>query len=639
MIAGTYAVKIKFEANTQQLRQIEQRVSNLGRVSTGIRFNFSADLNRLRVIERRVQSISGLSGNVRFNFTADLNRLRVIERRVSSISGLSGNVRFNFSANLSRLSAIERRVASLRGAGGSVSLTFGVDDAAIDRAFRRIENLRRNAARGICLPVNCGCGDNGGGPPPPGGGGGGGGGDPPVPLFRGGLGILGGFVAVDQLVKTVEIAAGIEQAMIGVKKTTGMADEELTKLKENLMTVARTEVGIPIEKILEYAQAMGSMGYKGREEIEKAAIAMAKLDLAADDFGGADAARDLGKMLELTGAAKDDFERLASTIVKMGNDYTTTEGKTASVAIELGKIAPIFKLQTAEVIGLGAAMDTLSITPENARTAMVENLSAISKAVNGSKTEMLALKEVTGLSAESIKQMWTSDKVELFNLVNKGLSEQALKGKDLTQVYKDLAIGETLVQLNLQLLGSKYTETTDIIKAANKEFAANVALNEESAAASEAFNAKLAMLKSSFSELVDALYSGGLLTWLGSFVDGMNAGINKITSFIAKIGEMGLAAATLDNVNESLAFAGQELKSAWNSFDKWSGATLNKVNSHLFGAPKESGSSSSSKSESKVINNTTVVNQSFTGEANRSIVKRAASDGIAASLLSSTGGS
>ena len=138
-------------------------------------------------------------------------------------------------------------------------------------------------------------------------------------------GLKGVTVAVSAVSASLAGAAGyaiktgidFESAFAGVKKTVNASDEELSQFRQEIRDMAK-EIPQSASSIAEVAEAAGQLGIKN-ENLMSFTRVMSDLGVATN-MSATEAATSLARLANITQMPQENFGRLGSTIVALGND-------------------------------------------------------------------------------------------------------------------------------------------------------------------------------------------------------------------------------------------------------------------------------------------------------------------------------
>ena len=115
-----------------------------------------------------------------------------------------------------------------------------------------------------------------------------------------------------------------ETGLVGVGKTTGIADKQLKILGFDVLKLSKRLKGISSVKLLELAQVAGQMGLTSSKKILVFTETMAKLEKATD-IQGAEGTAAIARLLTITGEGVGIIDKFGSTLVALGNSSAATE--------------------------------------------------------------------------------------------------------------------------------------------------------------------------------------------------------------------------------------------------------------------------------------------------------------------------
>ncbi len=344
-------------------------------------------------------------------------------------------------------------------------------------------------------------------------------------------------VALTGITLLARNAANLEQRFNGVRKTTGLAGDELIQLKRNLLDFSTT-TPVAVNELAGIATVAGQLGISGGEEIEEFAKSFARLQIASDNtISGELGAQQFARFLTLSGAGTENANRMASAFTVLGNTSKFTEGQLLSTASEVGKISSKFNLSAQATLGISAALTELGVAPEVAATSIQKFFGAVNSASLDGKG-ISELSTITGLTAKEIETLRETRPEQILDLFAKGLAQGQKDGITFTKQLKALGLnGERSIK-TFGALTVDVDRLAEQIRKSNVAYAENNAVNKEAAVAGEVFNAEMIKLKNSFVSLGDSLASSGLLGFLSETVSLLNQIIKTTTAAIRAIKDL-----------------------------------------------------------------------------------------------------
>lgn len=172
-------------------------------------------------------------------------------------------------------------------------------------------------------------------------------------------GVVGGLV--------INVGSNFESAFAGVKKTVDATDQQLADIEEGLRNMAKNMPMTAVE-LAGIAEAAGQLGIQ-TENIEDFTKTMADLSVATN-LTSDEAASEFAKFANITGMAQDQFDRLGSTVVDLGNHMATTEADITSMAMRLAGAGTQVGMSEADIMGFAAALSSVGIEAEAGGSAM-----------------------------------------------------------------------------------------------------------------------------------------------------------------------------------------------------------------------------------------------------------------------------
>src|SRR5699024_11140608 len=129
-----------------------------------------------------------------------------------------------------------------------------------------------------------------------------------------------------------KMAADFESSFADVEKVLDGTDEEISNLRQGIRDMA-TDIPVTTDEIAGVAAAAGQVGIE-IEHIESFSRVMLDLGVATN-MGAEEAATSLARLANITGMSANDYDRLGSTIVDLGNNLATTEKEITEMGLRL----------------------------------------------------------------------------------------------------------------------------------------------------------------------------------------------------------------------------------------------------------------------------------------------------------------
>ena len=414
--------------------------------------------------------------------------------------------------------------------------------------------------------------------------------------------MMAGAAAAGGLAYAVKTAIDFEAAFAGVKKTVDeTANFSYPKLRAELEKISRIKPQ-SFEELAQIGEFGGQLGVKADnltdfvDTVSDFLVAVPQMDLEAAAFG-------LQRMSVLTKTADEDFDRIASTVVELGNNFATTEDAILDAGNRFASVAHMAGMSQSSILALSTAATALGSEPQAAGTALQRLFQRIQLAIadGGKKAELFA--DISGRSVKQFRTDWERDAEGTLLDFLKSLGEVE-SAVEQTAILKDLGLSDARLGRVVMGLANNFNVTEDAMTSANSEWKANSALTEEAAKRYETAAAQLAILKNNL-RLAAATIGNEVLPvvvemakeftdWLQ--LDSTQTGIREFAKDVAReIRGMvewgkGLNWEAIGSAMQTAAAAGKVLLEAFLSMPGWlqgaiaTGWGLNKLTGGAFGA-------------------------------------------------------
>ena len=332
--------------------------------------------------------------------------------------------------------------------------------------------------------------------------------------------------------KTTKGILEFETGLVGVGKTTGLADEKLVALGSNVLTTSKQLRTVSTDKLLELAQVAGQLGISGSKDILKFSTVLAKLE-SASDIKGEEGASKIARLLTITKEGPAVIDRFAASLVALGNKSAATESEILGVASEVARSTTAYKLNSAEILGISTALKSLDVAPEAAGTAVSKVFRAIEFATLEGGEQLAKFGKIMGQTPEMVKEGFGKAPLESFKSFVKGLNRISNSGGSLADTMKAVGLNGEIVAKGILPLATNYALLEGKIDLANKGFAANMALNEEFDASQKTVQKALDSIAIGFQNVFTKMATSG--SALGNLQDALffvGANIETIISVV-----------------------------------------------------------------------------------------------------------
>lgn len=304
------------------------------------------------------------------------------------------------------------------------------------------------------------------------------------------------FVGIAAATKT---AIEFEDAWTGVTKTVDGTPQQLTKIDDGLKNLAQT-TSSTYQDIAHYAELAGQMGIP-TDSIVGFTKTITELG-DTTNLVGEEAAQSIAKfsnvMVSQSKKTNTYYSRLGSTIVDLGNKFSTTEADIMDMATRLGVAGKMVGFNSNQVLGLSTALSSLGIEAAAGGGSVSKMLKTIDIAVSTGNDSLSDFAEVSGMTSQQFQKAWGEDAAGTFLKFVEGIG----KSSDVTKTLNDLGITEIRQS---QAMGA-LAQSSDVL--ANALNVSKNAWNDNSAMANEA-EKRYATLKSQLSQTWEAVKQAG----------------------------------------------------------------------------------------------------------------------------------
>ena len=223
----------------------------------------------------------------------------------------------------------------------------------------------------------------------------------------------------------------IDESLITIAKTTGLASDQLDRLGASLQAINTTGIGgrgvIPVSRqnLFEIAEIAGQLGIRGVNNITKFTQSVAALSSAADGLPGAEAAQLVGRFLAVTNTAPQQVDSITAAVTALGNVTAGGEPEILRFARRLAQqLAGVVDLSNEALLGVAAAFVNVGAQPEAASSSLQRLFSAINKqaGTEGGARLLVRIGESAGAAESEVR----------------GLLDALRSGEDLEDTYSKL---------------------------------------------------------------------------------------------------------------------------------------------------------------------------------------------------------
>lgn len=300
---------------------------------------------------------------------------------------------------------------------------------------------------------------------------------------------------------SIKAAKDFESAFAGVVKTVdGLDVDKFGKLNTSAQELRGQIIGlskeIPVSAVaLSNIAAVGGQFGVSRGALLEFTKTVAELGVAIDGISAEDAAAALAQIAKVAHVSEQDFGRMASTLVDLGNKGSSTEGTILEFSKRLAGAGAQAGLTAPEIFGIGAAMANVGLEAEAGGSAMSKLLAELTKAAAVGGKDLQLFAQYAGMSSEAFQKLFKENAAGALQSFIQGLHNAKEGGENLQVALDKLGITEIRERDTILRLAGAYTEIGSQVGIAKKAFQDNTALAEEARKRFVTFDSQLQLFK------------------------------------------------------------------------------------------------------------------------------------------------
>lgn len=303
----------------------------------------------------------------------------------------------------------------------------------------------------------------------------------------------------------VKAAIDWETAFAGVEKTVDGTAEQMAALEQGIREMAKT-LPTSREEIAGVAEAAGQLGIETDSVLDFTRV---MVDLGeSTNLSATDAATALARFANITQMSQDDFDKLGSAVVDLGNNMATTESEIVDMALRLAGAGKQVGMSESEILGLSAALSSVGIEAEAGGSAISKTMINIAADVEKGGEGLAKWAKTAGMSAAEFSKAWKSDPAAALNSVITGLGDMESQGVSTLGMLEELGITEVRQRDALLRLAGAGDILTGAIETSNGAWDENIALTTEAEKRYATTASQLAIAKNSVTDAAVSLGEG-----------------------------------------------------------------------------------------------------------------------------------
>lgn len=353
-----------------------------------------------------------------------------------------------------------------------------------------------------------------------------------VTTMQGTIAALTGVKAV--LNTAVQDYAAMEEEMAGVRKYTGLADEEVKALNEDFK---KMDTRTARERLNQLAGDAGRLGITARQEILDFVEAADMINVALGEDLGEDAVKNIGKLADVFGdkqrmGLKQSMLSTASAINELAQSSSASEPYILDFTARLAATGRTAGLTQAQIMGLASGFDQSKMDCEKAATALTKVFTKLMQ-------DPAKAARVAGLEVKAFTELVRTDANAALLQFARGLSKYDRIG--MTQALADLKVTGAGVSDALKLLASDTDRFREAQELAARAFREGTSVQKEFAVQNNTVQAGLDKARKRFHEVSVELgerlmpVASGMLSVTGTFMRALNVIIGYMATHKAML--------------------------------------------------------------------------------------------------------
>lgn len=327
----------------------------------------------------------------------------------------------------------------------------------------------------------------------------------------------------------VSVGTEFESAFAGVKKTVEATDEQLEQLRQGILDMSK-EIPSSAADIAAVMEIAGQLGI-ATEDLTEFTETMINLGVSTN-LSAEEAATALAKFANITGMDPENYERLGSVIVDLGNHFATTEEDIVEMATRLASTGDLVGLSEAQIMALSTAMSSVGIASESGGSTMSKLLKKMQIAVETNSKSLSQYASVAGMTGAEFKQAFQEDAVVALSAFIDGFDDVERNGKSAIAILDDMGLSEVRLSNTILALTGADGLMSEAIETANEAWKENTALAEEAGKRYETTESRLQIMQNAFKELGIVAYDD----LREPFIEVINAITDKVSDLTEYVG-------------------------------------------------------------------------------------------------------
>lgn len=265
-------------------------------------------------------------------------------------------------------------------------------------------------------------------------------------------GMLTGGLMVAGMGLAVKAAINFESAWTGVRKTVEGTEPQLARLRQGIRDMAK-EIPASTTEIAAVAEEAGQLGIRTNDIM---GFTRVMIDMGnTTNLTSTEAAEAMARLANITQMPQDEFDRLGSTVVDLGNKFATTEAEIAHMSVRIAGAGHLVGMSEADIVAFSSALSSVGVFAEAGGSAISRVFIEIQNAVGSGSEKLDGFAAAAGMSADNFAQKWGNDPAKATLAFIEGLQRMRNEGVNLFPVLEDLSLNNIRIRDSvLRLVGA-----------------------------------------------------------------------------------------------------------------------------------------------------------------------------------------
>lgn len=291
---------------------------------------------------------------------------------------------------------------------------------------------------------------------------------------------LGGFA--------IKTASDFESSFAGVIKTVDATEDQLAKLSTGFRELSKT-IPINVNELNKIGESAGQLGVK-TSSILSFTRTIADLGVTTN-LSTEEAANGLARLANITGLPQEQFDRLGSTIVDLGNKFAANEREILEFGLRIAGAGEVAGLTESQILAIGTSLASVGVEAEAGGTAVQKVLINMTASVAKGGKDLHNFAAIAGMSANEFKKAWAEDAGLAFTRFVEGLGKQ---GKNAFAALEALDLQDQRLIRSFIALSNAGGLLRKSMNDGSKAFADNTALLTEAEKRYKTFASQVTIL-------------------------------------------------------------------------------------------------------------------------------------------------